>query len=215
MGGSKALAAAGLVCFVLLGRTPARADEPFWNSRPLSHWVAVLQSGDPAARIEAARGLTEIALTRGAPAVLVALPHLIDALRADAPRVREAATTALQQVGPSAGAAVPTLLELFEQDPDAEVRAHAGLALTQVAPGDPIVVATCSRVLGRDAEAHVRQAAAASLVQAGAAAQVALPALHRAMRDGDATVRVFAAAAVGQLGETSAALPGLAGRAVA
>ena len=105
MGGSKALAAAGLVCFVLLGRTPARADEPFWNSRPLSHWVAVLQSGDPAARIEAARGLTEIALTRGA------LPSwwrcLTSSTRfARTPLLREAATTALQQVGPSAGAAV-------------------------------------------------------------------------------------------------------------
>ena len=98
----------------------------------------------------------------------------------------------------------PTLLELFEQDPDAGVRAHAGLALSQVAPADSAVVESCGRVLGRDADAHVRQAAAASLVQAGPASQAVRPALQRAMRDGDATVRVFAAAAVGQLGAPAA-----------
>ena len=196
MGGRYARAAAGLACLVLWSSTPALADDPFWNSRPLSHWVTVLQSGDPSARTEAARGLTEIAISHGPSVVLSALPHLIDALHADAAPLRVAATTTIQHIGAPGASAVPTLLELFEQDPEADVRAHAGLALTQVAPTDTAVVAACGRVLGRDADAHVRQAAAAALVQAGPASQVVQPALQRAMSDGDATVRVFAAAAV-------------------
>ncbi len=103
--------------------------------------------------------------------------------------------------------AVPTLLELFEQDPDAGVRAHAGLALSQVAPADTAVVEACGRVLGRDADAHVRQAAAASLVQAGPAARPSGRRCTARCATATPLVRVFAAAAVGQLGETSAALP--------
>jgi HEAT repeat protein len=207
MGGTLARTVAGLACLVVIGGTTARADEPFWNARPLSHWLGVLQSGDAAARTEAARGLTEIALAHGAPAILPALPQLIAALHSSAIGLRVAATAALEQIGPSATAAVPTLLELFEQDPDADIRAHAGLALTQVARGDARVVEACGRVLGLDADVRVRQAAAASLVQAGPASLAVQPALQRAISDGDAIVRVFAAAAIGQLGKTSEALP--------
>ena len=51
MGGNKALAAAGLACLCACWEARRHGPiEPFWNPRPLSHWVAVLQSGDPAAR---------------------------------------------------------------------------------------------------------------------------------------------------------------------
>lgn len=207
MGGSTAGVVAALVCGGLVAASSPRADEPFWHSRPVSHWVGVLQTGDTVARTEAARGLAEIALAHGAEAVHPAIPSLREALASPAVELRAAAAAVFEQVGPPAAGVAPALLNLFEHDPDAGVRAHAGLALMRIVPLDPAVVEASARVLGRDADAGVRQAAAAALVQAGAAAEPALPALQRALSDGDAIVRVFAAAGVGQFGQTGAAIP--------
>ena len=52
------------------------ADEPFWNSRPLGYWLNQLRVGDAAARMQAARGVGEIAAAHGGAVVAAALPLL-------------------------------------------------------------------------------------------------------------------------------------------
>lgn len=207
MGVTIARVGRALAMSAALAAAPASAGEPLWQNRPLGHWVDRLQTAEPAGRIEAARALAEIALANGPGSIEPAQAALVDALTSPLPELRLAACAALEQAGPGAGAAVPLLGDLIEQDADAGVRMRAGLALTRIAPSNPAVVEISARVMGRDADARVRQAAAAALVQAGAAAAPALPALQRALTDGDPLVRVFAAAAVGQLGETGTAIP--------
>jgi len=192
---------------LVLAASSTVGAEPSWGTKPLSHWVRVLGAGDQAARIDATYALTQIALANGPESILPALPLLGDALRAESPLLRSSAAAALEQIGSGAAPAQTALLELLEQDPEADVRAHAGLALTRIAPADAAVVDACGRVLGRDSEARVRQSAAALLVQAGPAAEPVTAAIERALTDGDAVVRVFAAGAAGQLGRTSLALP--------
>jgi HEAT repeat protein len=195
------------MCLALLGAGRARADEPYWNSKPLSYWVGLLQYGQPAERARAARGLTELAAARGADTIAPALPHFIAAFEADLPDLRGAAATGVGQFGATAGVAVPGLTRLVTSDPDPHVRAQAARSLGQIAPSADGVIETCAVVLGRDQSASVRQAAAAVLLQAGAAAEKGRPALVGALSDGDATVRLFAAGAVGQFGDAGTALP--------
>jgi HEAT repeat protein len=206
MGGNFARTVIGSFAWLAVVATTAGA-EPSWGSKPLSHWIVVLQAGDQSARTDAARALTQIALAHGSGAIDPAVPHLIDALRADAPALRLSAMSALEQAGSRALAAQAVLVDLFERDPDADVRAHAGLALTRIAPANAVVVDACGRVLGGDADARVRQAAAAALVQAGTSARPVEAAVHHALADSDAIVRLFAAGIVGQLGQPGAALP--------
>jgi HEAT repeat protein len=205
MGGNGARIVVGAVGLVLAAS--AAGAEPFWGSRPLSQWMLLLQGSDQSARAEAARALAQIALAHGPETIDTAVPHLIDALAADAPALRLSATSALEHAGRAALQAQPRLLDMFERDPDAGVRAHAGIALTRLAPGDGDLVLACGRVLAADGDARVRQTAAAALVQAGASARPAEPAILQALGDDDPTVRVFAAGVVGQLGQPRAALP--------
>ena len=80
--------AAGLACLgALVSASAVAGDEPSWNSRPLSHWVATLRNGDIAARTQAARGLTEIALAHGSNAIVSAVPDLVAALTAAGVRI--------------------------------------------------------------------------------------------------------------------------------
>lgn len=197
----------GLALLGLLAGARVTADEPYWNSKPLSYWIGLLQNGPPAERARAARGLTELAATHGAETVVPALPHFIAAFEADLPELRGAAATGVGQFGAAAGAAVPGLTKLVASDPDPDVRADAARSLGQIAPSADLVVEACALVLSRDQAASVRQAAAAVLLQAGPAAEKERPALIGALADGDATVRVFAAGAVGQFGDATAALP--------
>jgi HEAT repeat protein len=200
------IAAAAVASWLLAG-VPAHADEPHWNSKPLSYWVGLLQRGEPAERALAARGLADLAAIHGAATVASALPHLIAAFDAELPELRGAAATGVGQLGPAGGAAVSGLTKLVAQDPDAGVRADAARSLGQIAPADEDVVETCAAALRRDSAAPVRQAAAAVLLQAGPAAARIQPALAGALTDADPAVRIFAAGAIGQLGEPQSAMP--------
>ena len=201
------LSQSGMYAAALMLMTATTLAEPFWGSKPLSHWVQLLQQSEPAARAEATRALAQIALAHGPDTIDPAVPHLIDALGAAVPAVRAGAAAALEQAGTAASAAQPALLTLFERDPEADVRAHAALALTRLVPTNPDFIATCGRVLDGDADVQVRQAAAAALVQAGPSAQTVEPVVVEALEDDDVTVRLFAASVVGQLGQTAQALP--------
>ncbi len=197
------------LCLALPTPPLGAQSEPFWNSRPVSYWVSALAGGAPAARLEAARGLSEIALQHGGRAIDTALPALGASLAAEDPALRSAAASALAQMGPLAEQMLQPLLSAFQGDAVATVRRQAGLALTRVAPAAAPVVDACGRVLATEADAGVRQAAAAALVQARAAAAPAAAAISVAMSDRDPMVRVFASAAEGQLGNVSGAVKGL------
>jgi HEAT repeat protein len=211
MGFGRWRVALGLAWLGLVVAPGAYADEPYWNSKPLSYWVGLLQNGKPLERAHAAREVSDLAAARGADTVAPALPHLIAAFDAALPELRGAAATGVGHFGPAAGAAVPGLTKLVANDPDPDVRAHAARSLGQIAPTADEVVEACATVLGRDRAPAVRQAAAAVLLLAGPAAVKGRPALVGALADGDATVRVFAAGAVGQFGDDATALPVLFG----
>jgi HEAT repeat protein len=187
------------------------ADEPFWNSRPLGYWLNQLRVGDAAARMQAARGVGEIAAAHGAAVVTAAIPLLVPCLDSPEAPLRAAAADALGPIGTAAGGAGPRLVALFEKDPDASVRRAAGVALARVSPGSSDLISSSARVLSGDREASVREVAAAALVEAGPAASPGLSAAQEAMDDRDPMVRVFSAAIVARVGDRSRAMPVLLG----
>jgi HEAT repeat protein len=183
------------------------ADEPFWNSRPLTYWLDQLRVGDASARTEAARSVAEIALAHGSRTVAAAVPLLMPCLDATDAPLRAAAADALAPMGAVANHAGPRLLDLFERDPDPDVRRAAGVAVARVVPASDALVSVASRVLRDDGVAGVRQAAAAALVEADVAARPALSSAEHGLADGDALVRVYAAAVVARVGNHASAVP--------
>ncbi|HEY8537024.1 MAG TPA: HEAT repeat domain-containing protein, partial [Vicinamibacterales bacterium] len=189
------------------GSLPAHAaQEPEWDTRPLSHWIRAF--GAPATRSDASRALAGIATRDGGAAIRSALPILIESLAADVADVRIESANLLALMGPPATDAVPRLASLFREDESPRVRLQAGLALASIAPDDAAVVEASAGAL-RDADVEVRRTAAALLVQARDAAAPATAAIAAARGDEDPLVRLFAAAAQGQLGDTAAAREGL------
>lgn len=183
------------------------ADEPFWNSRPLGYWLNQLRVGDAAARMQAARGVGEIAVAHGGAVVAAAIPLLVPCLDSPEAPLRAAAADALGPIGTAADGAGPRLLALFEKDPDPSVRRAAGVALARVRPGSSDLINGSARVLAGDQEATVREVAAAALVEAGPAASPGLSAAQGAMDDHDPMVRVFSAAIVARVGDRGSAMP--------
>jgi HEAT repeat protein len=182
------------------------ADEPFWNSRPLGYWLNQLRVGDAAARMQAARGVGEIAAAHGGAVVAAAIPLLVPCLDSPEAPLRAAAADALGPIGTAADGAGPRLLALFEKDPDPSVRRAAGVALARVRPGSSDLISSSARVLAGDREATVREVAAAAL-----AASPGLSAAQGAMDDHDPMVRVFSAAIVARVGDRGSAMPVLLG----
>jgi HEAT repeat protein len=189
----------------------AAADEPFWNSRPLGYWLNQLRVGDAAARMQAARGVGEIAAAHGGAVVAAAIPLLVPCLDSPEAPLRAAAADALGPIGTAADGAGPRLVALFEKDPDPSVRRAAGVALARIRPGSSDLISSSARVLAGDEEAAVREVAAAALVEAGPAASPGLSAAQEAMADRDPMVRVFSAAIVARLGDRGSAMPVLLG----
>ena len=196
-----------VVAGLLAASRPSSADEPFWNSRPLGYWLNQLQVGTEAERVQAARGVGEMAATNGAGSVAAALPLLVPCLSASDAPLRAAAADAIGPMGPRADAAIDRLLNLFEHDPVADVRRSAGLAAGSVQPGSPALVSVSTRVLGGDHDTAVREVAAAMLVESGSAAAAALPVARSGLTDASPIVRVYAAAIVAHAGDAAAAMP--------
>jgi HEAT repeat protein len=108
-----------------------------------------------------------------------AVPALIDVLRDDDPRIRQAACTALGQIGDPA--AVPELTKRL-WDSASEVRIAACTALGQI--GDPAAVPELTKRL-RDSASEVRIAACTALGQIGDPS--AVPALIACLDDEEMT----------------------------
>lgn len=138
--------------------------------------VAQLQHPDPEVRSAAAMMLAEAFYRADPEAVTLVVPALIEVFVDDPEyRPRIAAAGALGFIGPSAAAAVPTLLAAFAED---EEMLSAGLALAQIAT--PEARAAIPLLVERfHQEESLRWANA--LVQIGADQEIAIPALLRVL----------------------------------
>ncbi|NMG57539.1 HEAT repeat domain-containing protein [Geitlerinema sp. P-1104] len=138
--------------------------------------VAQLQHPDPEVRSAAAMMLAEAFYRADPEAVTLVVPALIEVFVDDPEyRPRIAAAGALGFIGPSAAAAVPTLLAAFAEDEEME---SAGLALAQIAT--PEARAAIPLLVERfHQEESVRWANA--LVRIGADQEIAIPALLRVL----------------------------------
>lgn len=138
--------------------------------------VTQLQHPDPSVRFAAAMMLGEAFYRADLEAVTLVVPALIEVIIDDPEhRPRIAAVGALGFIGPSAAAAVPTLLAVFAED---EAMESAGLALAKIAtPGAraaiPLLVARFQE------EESLRWANA--LVDIGADQAIAIPALLKVL----------------------------------
>jgi hypothetical protein len=135
------------------------------------------------------------------------VPVLTDLLNNSGVIVRLAAAEALGHYGTNAKPAVTTLFKALN-DRELAVRDAAEEALTQIDPTAFVVRLT--EALG-DADAEVRAKAAATLQSAGFGmeARSAVPALIRATRDPDESVRSFASEALKTIDPEAAAKAGI------
>lgn len=143
-----------------------------------------LQSKDPGLRARAAYKLGALG-----PSARAAVPALIKALDDSDLDARLWAMHALGQIGPDAAPACPRLA-VFLASPDWNQRNMAGLALKGIGPASLPTLISLLSAEGRSA----RQEAAKTLVEFGLEA---LPALLKALEDGDWKARYWAAWALG------------------
>jgi HEAT repeat protein len=114
------------VAFAAIGLAGCGSPATMARGKPVSHWVAQLQSTDSRQRKTAVEVLGNVGTKD--PAALTAL---IDALRDADPRIRDAAILALMKSGPAAARAAPAL-EAAAADSDQLVREHAAIALRRI-----------------------------------------------------------------------------------
>ena len=137
-----------------------------------------------------------------------AVPVLIDLLRDEEPRVREAAAWAGEAMGEHGRDAVPNLIDLL-RDEEPRVREAAARAVEAMGEHGRNAVPVLIDSL-RDEEPKVREAAAWTLGAMGGHAQGAVPALIDLLRDEDPGLRSSATQALEAMGEhAQRALPAL------
>lgn len=161
-------------------------DEPLYDGRPTTFWVAALQDDDPEIRRRAALMLGEVAAGNESPTAEMQRPHVIAAL--------------VGALGDSDGFVRKCAATSFLMYPKETMM-----------PVDRSNVEYLSAAL-RDEEVVVRRAAARGLWQAGAAAREArgVTALTEALSDQDEFVRAYAARALARIGsDAKAAVPRL------
>jgi HEAT repeat protein len=119
----------------------------------------------------------------------------MELLKSAEPKERRAAADTLGEMGTAAKAAIPVLIAVLEEDPEAGVRETAAAALVDVGPTSDEAVAALVRAL-TDTDHFVRCKAAAGLSVIGA------PAIRRltvALQQGDTRLRIWAACALGRM----------------
>src|SRR5438445_13856937 len=107
-------------------------EYPSYNNQPLRFWVSALQSGDAAARANAAR-----VLARFGPSARSAIHALTVTLQDKSIDVRAAAIQALGRMGPDAADAAATLASFVDPRSDrfdVELSKHAAVALANIQP---------------------------------------------------------------------------------
>lgn len=101
------------------------------------------------------------------------------------------------------GRAVPILIQALENQ-DRGVRWGAAWVLGEIGPEAKEAVPALSKALVEDEDAMVRQQAAEALRDIGPAAKEAVPALIQALKDENEDVRMYAAIALGKIGDARA-----------
>jgi hypothetical protein len=206
----RAVAAAAAVWTMSGGAHAVFAQEPYWESRPLSYWVSALSGQDAGGRVRAASSLAEMAIAHGGSALASAVPELLPNLADPSAEVRESAARALEQIGaPAARPAVPMLLRLLNADADGDVRRRAALALGRIDPASDDVIAEAARRLRADRDTTVRVSAAVLLLASGGAAAGASDALTDALSDESSAVRLYSAAALAHTAGGESVVPRL------
>ena len=76
----RAVAAAAAAVWALSGAHTLLAQEPYWESQPLSYWVSALSGQDAGGRVRAASSLAEMALAHGGIALLAGSTWMLLAL---------------------------------------------------------------------------------------------------------------------------------------
>jgi hypothetical protein len=114
---------------------------PIYNNQPIEFWIRSLQTGQDAARANAAA-----VLGRFGPAARVAVGALVKALDDKTADVRQAAIDALGMIGPDAAESAPALAKFLGYTFDrfeTDLAKHAAIALAKVQPnsGGPLIAA--------------------------------------------------------------------------
>jgi HEAT repeat protein len=162
---------------------PGQMHPAVWDSA----WAAVLALGK---------------IAPGTPVAGEVIEALTAVVRFGHPYRRVAATHALSEFGPAAGAAIPALIEVIEHNMTTKAYfadgADAATALGKIAPGTPLAneaIAAIVKALQAKSEFTRRQAASA-LLPFGQKARIAIPRLRLLANDPDAEVRSAAAQAI-------------------
>lgn len=139
-----------------------------------------------------------------------AVPTLLDGLAQGEPNHRVQNVDLLGRIGPAAAAAIPRLVELAGNDPEAVVRERALVALANVGPDDPASQEALIHGL-RDAEPSVRRGAVRLFGSIGPKARYAIPALAKSLRDDPSReVRFRVTVTLGEIGPDERAVAALA-----
>ena len=176
----------------------ARADEPLYKGKPLSHWVGLLKEEDALDREEA----VEVIAGAG-PAAKAALPALAGLLKDASPPVRFKAAVAVWKVGRQGKEAAPALVEVLK-DPRNGSRLLAAQTAAEIGPDAKDTAPHLVTALA-DKDPRLRRRAAEALEQLGADAA---PALAAGLGHGEASVRRLCAAVLGRLPPAAAKAAG-------
>jgi HEAT repeat protein len=128
-------------------------------------------------------------------------PHGFQGSSPQRDTLSELAVKALGSIGPDARAAVPSLIELLD-DQYVYLRLASADALGEIGPSEPSVLPALTRVMNESLDDDLTRTAAQALGQIG---EAALPALTSALRSPDFVVRCRAAMSLGEMGSAAAA----------
>lgn len=128
-----------------------------------------------------------------------AVPALAKAVQSHDPLVCRGAGSALHLIGAEARPAVPALMKVLEEGHSSDTRISAIYALKGIGPEAKAAVPLLIKALDCE-DFHTQYFAAQALGAMGKEAQAAVPALRRKVKEGVASVRRHAAAALGDIG---------------
>jgi len=168
-------------------------------------FVAALKDENTVVRSRAMNAIRYIG-----PPAKAAVPALIDELNGDEKGLRWNAATALGAIGPDAKAALPTLLRVLKEE------GIGADAIGKIGADEAVIVPLLIAKL-QNGERHERNSAAYALGRYKSKADIVVPALIQAVREGDKglpavgwddgqsrDVRAAAAGALGEIGEPAA-----------
>jgi hypothetical protein len=210
-------------------RSEEKSEEPVHKGQTLSHWMELLNSQDPAKKVEAimAIGMIGKKAWKAEQALIEALKNededvrwlaaqhigsvdpgenaaqaLLDVLKGsqEVTRVRASAAYSLGQIRTDMADAIPALSEALRSD-DALLSVNAAASLFKVDPGTSDKVLTVLLNGLKDSRTFVRHTAILALGRMGKEAKEAVRELANALKDEDKMCRLAAAQALEAMGD--------------